>query len=131
MLEAAPKLTVYFDGSCPLCSAEITHYRSRDRAEAITFTDVSCPLVVPGCDLDRQAAMARLHVRLPDGRLASGAEAFIAIWRVLPSWRWVACMATLPGMPMLLELAYRSFLPIRPVLARIAGALTRRSEGRP
>lgn len=47
MQEDASRMTVYFDGSCPLFSAEISQYRSREGAEAIEFTDVSCPLAGP------------------------------------------------------------------------------------
>jgi len=35
------KSTVYFDGSCPLCRAEVTHYRSINHAGALSFVDVS------------------------------------------------------------------------------------------
>ena len=36
-----PKSTVYFDGSCPLCRAEIGYYRRKDQAGALCFVDVS------------------------------------------------------------------------------------------
>ena len=31
------KSTVYFDGSCPLCQAEIGYYRRKDQAGAFCF----------------------------------------------------------------------------------------------
>lgn len=122
--DAAP-LTVYYDGSCPLCRLEIDHYRRQTGAEAICFRDVSPADAPTEADLPRDAAMARFHVRREDGALVSGAAAFVEVWRALPRWRWAARVAALPGLVWLLEIAYRGFLPIRPVLSRLAGRLRR------
>ncbi len=115
--------TVYFDGSCPLCSAEIGHYASREGGERLNFVHVSARGGAPGPDLSCADAMRRFHVRLPDGTLLSGARAFVAIWRTLHGWRWAARLADLPGMTPLLELGYRLFLPVRPALSRVARRL--------
>lgn len=117
--ECANITTVYYDGSCPLCRAEIAHYRSCRGAEAVDFVDVSGPDAAPGSDLTRREAMARLHVRLPDGRLVSGAEGFLAVWRALPGWRWLARIGSLPLVLPVLEIGYRMFLPVRPLLSRV------------
>ena len=77
----APALTVYYDGACPLCRAEIGHYRSQPGAERICFTDVARADASTGQDLARGDAMARFHVRDAQGRLVSGAAAFVLVWR--------------------------------------------------
>ena len=118
-------LTVYFDGSCPLCRAEIDHYSRQEGADALCFCDVS--EAVPQ-DLTQQQAMARFHVRDDEGVLVSGAAAFVSIWRVLPKWRWAARVASLPGMMNLLEICYRTFLPIRPALSAMFGAVSASSR---
>lgn len=119
----ACRLTVCFDGSCPLCSAEIRHYASQPGSERLCFIDVSAPGAETGTGLPRQAALRRFHVRQADGELLSGARAFAAIWQVLPAWRPATRVANIPGMTSLLEAAYRLFLPMRALLSRFAAAL--------
>ena len=113
--------TIYFDGSCPLCSAEIDHYASRDGGDQLAFVDVSEKGADLGTGLGCGDAMRRFHVRLPDGTLLSGARAFVAVWASLPGWRWAARLARIPGVTPVLEVAYRAFLPVRPVLSKVAG----------
>lgn len=117
----APAATVYYDGSCPLCRAEIPHYQRQDGAQAICFLDDSACEDRIASDLSRTDAMARFHVRDASGELVSGAAAFVSVWRALPRWRWAARLAGAPGALALMEGAYRLFLPIRPHLARLAG----------
>lgn len=114
-----PKSTVYYDGSCPLCRAEIGYYRRKDQAGGLGFVDVSETGAATPAGMTRQQAMGRFHVRAGDGRLVSGAAAFVEVWSRLPRWRWVARAAALPGALAGLELFYRMFLPVRPYVARL------------
>ena len=113
-------LTVLYDGSCPLCQMEIAHLKGlalKQTNSALCFVDIS-PEGENGPDFaaDRADLMARFHVQQQDGSRLSGAAAFVAMWRRLPGWRWLARLAQLPGMLTLMELAYRAFLNIRPWL---------------
>ena len=115
----APELTIYFDGSCPLCRREIAMYRDLPASQALQWVDVSAgqPL---GEGLSCEAAMRRFHVREANGRLLSGGAAFARLWRALPGWRVLGWVFAWPPLSWLLELAYRVFLPIRPALQRLA-----------
>jgi predicted DCC family thiol-disulfide oxidoreductase YuxK len=120
------KSAVYFDGSCPLCQAEIAHYRGTDRAAALCFVDVSATDASLPAGLTRQQAMDRFHVRDRNGQLLSGAAAFVEVWSRLPRWRWAARATALPGAMRVLEGGYRVFLPIRPLISRLFGKLQSR-----
>jgi 3-demethoxyubiquinol 3-hydroxylase len=117
-----PSLTVYYDGACPVCSREIAMYRQQPGGESCAWVDASrCSPSELGPDLDPPRALARMHVRQADGRLVSGAAAFIAMWQVFPATRWLGRIAAVPPLPWVLELGYRLFLRVRP-LWRKAGA---------
>lgn len=106
--------TVYFDGSCPLCSREIALYKRARGANTVVWHDVSKVkdgLVSP--DLTASEAMARFHVRRKDGHLVSGAAAFGHLWTALPGFRLAGRAALFPPVTFVLERLYRLFLPIR------------------
>jgi len=74
----------------------------------------------------QQQALKRLHVLAGDGRVVSGAAAFVEIWTRLPKWRWAARIKSVPGGLAALELSYQIFLPLRPFVSRCFGRLMRR-----
>jgi predicted DCC family thiol-disulfide oxidoreductase YuxK len=120
---AAPvsgNLTVYYDGDCPLCRAEIGLYRGCTGAGDIRFLDVALAdgdLVAP--DLNKRAALARFHVRRADGTLVSGAAGFATLWQALPGWRRLGRIVMLPLVRPTAELVYRAFLIFRPGIQRL------------
>lgn len=117
----AEGLTVMFDGSCPLCRREIGLYQSLNPLEAVRWMDVSEDHA--GMDPAEKARyMARFHVRQKDGSLLSGAAAFVALWLVMPGWRWLGRLGRLPGVTPMLEWMYCGFLHLRPYLQRWARA---------
>ncbi|MDD2547114.1 MAG: DUF393 domain-containing protein [Burkholderiaceae bacterium] len=116
---AAPALTVYYDGSCPLCQREIALYRRHPGSQAWSWVDVSQPAAL-GDGLDCAQAMARFHVRTADGALFEGAAAFSQLWRRLHGWRGLGWLSAAPPLSWLLEALYRGFLPLRPHVQRWA-----------
>ena len=107
--------TVYFDGACPVCRREIAHYRRQSGSESIAWVDASsCDEAELGPGLDRSVVLSRFHVRNGDGTLTSGAAAFVAIWRRLPAFSWLAALASSRPVLALLEAGYSIFLRVRP-----------------
>jgi len=107
-------IKVYYDGGCPICSCEVDMYRARLDADAFQWVDIHlAELGDLGPGLSRDLALERMHVRLGDGTLLSGAAAFGAIWRHLPGMRWLGRSLLLPPILAIAEFAYRGFLVVR------------------
>lgn len=109
------KVTIWYDGACPLCIREISLMRQLDWRGAIDFRDVSPPDAV--CPLDRQLLLARFHAS-EDGVMLSGAAAFAAMWRAIPLLKPLGWAARNPFVLRFLERLYILFLRIRPRMQR-------------
>ena len=116
--DSETRTAIFFDGSCPLCPAEIEFYRRRDRAETLHFVDVSMPDAKIPNRLDREEALAPFHVMASNGQLVSGAAAFAEVWNQLPGWGYAGKIANLPAFNTALEICYRFFLVLRPAFVR-------------
>lgn len=115
---SSASVTVLYDGACPLCRREISVYRGLDSSQPVNWCDVSEPHCALPDNRDRADYLARFHVQLGDGTVLSGAAAFVALWSVLPGWRWLARFGKLPGVLPVLEWAYCGFLRFRPAMQR-------------
>lgn len=119
----AEKLTVFYDGACPLCELEISFYRRRQGADEVSWVDVSgtsIDEVAPG--LSRDKALARFHVMHPDGALVSGGRAFADLWSILPGFSpWGRLLRYRP-LTWVLNRAYDLFLGFRPRLQAMMAA---------
>lgn len=109
-METDSDLVVLYNGDCPICAREIAAYRRATQAEAlpVTFEDLNtADLAAWG--VSRDAARRRLHVR--DGeRLRAGVPAFLALWRAIPRYRWLARLVALPGLHPLARVTYNAIL---------------------
>jgi predicted DCC family thiol-disulfide oxidoreductase YuxK len=112
------KITVWYDGACPLCIREIALMRWLDAQHSIEFLDIAPADAV--CPLDRQLMLARFHAS-EDGVILSGAAAFAAMWRVIPLLKPLGCIARNRRVLQLLERLYNRFLIIRPRLQKLLG----------
>ncbi|MCK5933814.1 MAG: DUF393 domain-containing protein [Fulvimarina manganoxydans] len=118
-----PKLTVWYDGACPLCLREIALMRRLDRRGAIRF--VNLEQVEPAaCPLDKGELLARFHAE-ENGKVMSGAEAFAAVWRAIPLLRPLGLVFRGPRALDLLDRLYRAFLRARPMLQSLVRRLER------
>ncbi|MCX7164591.1 MAG: DUF393 domain-containing protein [Betaproteobacteria bacterium] len=127
------KLTIYYDGQCPLCLAEIEFLKTRNSRDLLAFVDLS----EPSLDEDKHQiscamALERIHGRLGDGRLLVGVPVFAEAYRRaglhalswLLSQRWFS--PVLSG-------AYSVFARYRRPISRTIGPLLLRlvTKGKP
>lgn len=121
-----PTLTVLYDGSCPLCRREINMYSAltpHKPGHSLEYLDISQASATLPLGGSRDEYLSRFHVQCANGQVLSGAAAFVALWATLPGWRHLASFARLAGLTPLLELFYRIFLKVRPLVQGLAKAL--------
>jgi len=107
------KTKVLYNGSCPICSKEINHYKAH--SQDVDYQDLN------NCNLDywrvdKQTAMKRLHVE-HNGNVYVGMDAFIKLWQTMPRYKPLATLASMPGLYHLGKFTYDWILA--PVLYKI------------
>ncbi len=101
---------VLFDGGCPMCSREIAHYRRLGGAEAIDWVDISAAVSLQAqYGISSDVAMARFHVRDPQGHWQTGAWGFVELWSHLVAYRWLAAGMRSLRLTRILDFAYTRF----------------------
>ena len=105
------RVIVFFDGGCPMCRREIAHYRRLKGAERVDWRDIHAdPDTLATAGISWQQAMERLHVQDGTGVLRTGAHAFVALWRELPGYRWLArIVSVFPGLVWMMDRVYGAF----------------------
>lgn len=108
--DAAWHLRILFDGECPLCSREIAMLRRLDRGRGrIEFDDIAAPSFdAADYGVEHAALSARIHARLPDGRLIEGVEVFRRAYAAV-GLGWLVAPTRWPLLRNLAEAAYAVF----------------------
>lgn len=119
-----PPLTIYFDASCAICSAEMGALKARDTAGRLNLVDCS-PADFTSGPAPREALMAAIHVVDAEGRVHVGVPA-IRICRAAVGLSSGGMLLDLPLVAPLVDRAYallarnRYRIP-RWLAARLAG----------
>jgi predicted DCC family thiol-disulfide oxidoreductase YuxK len=117
-----PKLTLFYDGSCPICSWEKHSLMRRDRRGLLGFIDIQSPEFDPVIyGLTKEVLMGRMHGLTNDGRMIVGVEALIESYRAVGWWWAYLPLSIVPSW--LANLAYGWFADHRYQLSRRIGYL--------
>jgi len=88
-------MKVYFNNSCKICKAEIDLYK-KEKIKEINWVDISnnynAELETKKNDKE---LLRRLHVK-KNGKIFSGAEAFLLVWKKIPKYKFLYNLLKLP-----------------------------------
>ncbi|MDN3552882.1 DUF393 domain-containing protein [Halomonas almeriensis] len=83
-------LTLFYDGSCPLCQAEVQHLAKCNTQGRLALVDISAADFAERYPaLDAETLDRRLHARDADGQWLTGLDATHAIWSRVGKRHWV------------------------------------------
>ena len=81
---APPTLTLYYDGQCPLCVAEIEYLQSRNGHGQLAFVDVThSGFAAEGHRISCDAALAQIHGRTAEGHVLVGVPVFAMAYKAV------------------------------------------------
>jgi predicted DCC family thiol-disulfide oxidoreductase YuxK len=114
-------LTIYYDGHCPLCLAEIVFLQSRNHqglVRFVNFQENAFNEVVHQISCEK--AMTTMHGRLEDGELLTGVRVFEEAYRRV-GLRFLAGLLSLGPLRPVFDRAYIWFAMHRHGISRLVG----------
>lgn len=103
-------IIVLFDDGCPLCTAEINHYRKLVVHHPVDWVGINENIqMVEDLGYTREEVLKRLHVIKSDGVVVTGAIAFVSLWRALKFYRVLGFVVRKLGLVPILEFFYKRF----------------------
>ena len=115
------KLTLFYDGACPLCQAEILFLSGRNEDGLLDFVDIHSEQFEPQkIGVSCEAAMAAMYGQFASGRLIHGVSVFPEAYRRanLPRLAWLFSRKLLQPF---LKLGYLFFAKNRHTISGLFG----------
>jgi predicted DCC family thiol-disulfide oxidoreductase YuxK len=115
------KLTLFYDGACPLCQAEILFLSGRNQAGLLNFVDINSKAYDPlKVGVSCEEALAAMYGQYADGTLINGVTVFPEAYRraELPTLAWIFSRKS---MQPILKIGYRFFASNRHAISRVFG----------
>jgi predicted DCC family thiol-disulfide oxidoreductase YuxK len=106
---SGPELTLYYDGNCGICRAEMARLRGWDNGYRLGFTDIAAPDFSPlSLGVSMAALNAEMHARTADGRLLAGIDSLLAAY-TLVGRGWMVAPLRVAALRPVFSAMYRSF----------------------
>ena len=88
-------MKVYFNNSCKICKAEIDLYK-KEKINQINWIDITNNQIAKiETKKNYKQLLRRLHVE-KDGKIFSGAKAFLLVWKNIPKYKVLYSIFSLP-----------------------------------
>ena len=88
-------MKVYYNKSCSICRAEINQYK-KQKIKDIEWVDITHNnLAEKETKKDDKTLLRRLHVK-KNGKIYSGAKAFLLVWKKMPKYKFLYHFLKLP-----------------------------------
>ena len=98
-------MKVYFNNSCKICKAEIDLYK-KEKIDQINWIDITNNKKAKiETNKNYKQLMRRLHVE-KDGKIFSGAKAFLLVWKNIPKYRILYSILSLPIIFQIFSITY-------------------------
>ena len=111
------KLIIYLDGSCHICHHDAKLILKADENHVIEIENIAGPAFKTQ-DIPLDKLYRALHVKTTTGDILFGIDAIIEICRVLPKYRWLAKIFSLPTLYPIAKIGYLGFARFRMVLPK-------------
>ena len=96
---------VFFNNSCNICKAEISHYKKHCN-DKIEWIDVTNNLEAQKItSKSYKELLRRMHI-IEDGKIIDGAESFLIIWKNVPKYNFLYKIFKLKPLFFLLNIFY-------------------------
>tara|TARA_B100000700_G_C14910164_1_gene791819 strand:+ start:467 stop:868 length:402 start_codon:yes stop_codon:yes gene_type:complete len=101
------KLTIFFDGGCPLCQREVDFLQSRNKEAKLKFIDInnSDLSLELNYGITYKQAMQRIHALKSDGSIIKDLKVFQEAYKLI-GLGWVYAPTKLPLIDKLFEKIY-------------------------
>lgn len=116
-----PKLTLFYDGACPLCQAEILFLSGRNHANLLEFIDINSEKYdALKVGVSCEQALAAMYGQYADGTLINGPAVFPEAYRRanLPTLAWLFSRKTVQPA---LQMGYQFFAKNRHAISKVLG----------
>ena len=101
---------VFYDDSCPLCDAEIEHYKKIATVHDINWLGIDSSWDdIKHYELSKETLLKRIHAVHSDGTIVTGAAVFVLIWNSLKYYRVLGLIVTKFRLISILDFFYKYF----------------------